>query len=253
MIPVDENDGKVENKKKEEQEKEEQGGELNSLFDEQNHKTEPLQPRLKTSELVVRRIYLLGRIISRIFKDNNLPYWVTGGTLLGCVRHKGLIPWDDDIDISVMETHEQNLVQMKDVLENNQLLLTNTFFGYRIHHKTESIPLSETSHHGLPFCDVTIMRHNIKKGKIELKHQSARDLWEKEFYLPEEVELFQEMIYGDFTFSAPMDPLPYLFRYYGDDVLKTGWSQNYDHEARLPVTSVVIDTQNGFEPARPFR
>ena len=40
---------------------------------------------------------------SSIELKNKLDYWATGGTLLGTVRSKGMIQWDDDIDVAIIE------------------------------------------------------------------------------------------------------------------------------------------------------
>lgn len=57
--------------------------------------------------------------IVRICKENDLKYYLAYGSLIGAVRHKGYIPWDDDIDIfMVREDYEKLFAILKDENSN---------------------------------------------------------------------------------------------------------------------------------------
>lgn len=50
--------------------------------------------------------------IDRVCKEYGLTYYLIGGTLLGAVRHKGFIPWDDDIDLVMYRNDYNRLIEI---------------------------------------------------------------------------------------------------------------------------------------------
>ena len=75
----------------------------------------------KSQDLQILQNYLLYLLknFDKICKEQNINYWLRGGSLLGAIRHEGFIPWDDDLDIGMTRNDFKTLKNFLDSEKNN--------------------------------------------------------------------------------------------------------------------------------------
>lgn len=78
------------------------------------------------------RMLELLEVLDAICKKHQIPYWLSSGTLIGAARHKGFIPWDDDLDVEMLRADYLRLTEIleKELPENYALQTHETDENY---------------------------------------------------------------------------------------------------------------------------
>ena len=77
-----------------------------------NHPVSQVPPATGKLRLLQEGNTVLLALFARKCRENGLRYWLDYGTLLGAVRHRGFIPWDDDLDASMMRPEYDRLLEL---------------------------------------------------------------------------------------------------------------------------------------------
>lgn len=107
---------------------------------------------------ILRKVQLIQleitKDIVRVCEKNDIAYFLIGGTLLGAIRHKGFIPWDDDMDIGMLRTDYEKFIEIA---------------PKELNHKYELVNWKNDEYYPHPMAKVvkkgTVFRENKRKDK----------------------------------------------------------------------------------------
>ena len=173
---------------------------------------------------VVQTIYQTLLDMHDFFTLFDIKYFITEETLLGAVRHKGLIPWEENLSLCMFQSDQEKFLKLVPVLRSMGYEVVGMYYGFKIYStKAASI---EGYPWKFPGCDIFMMNTDGQKmfNMWRLRKEKNRNI---EIDLSDILPL-RKYTFGTLIVYGPRNPAPILKESYGEQYLTLA-SKWYDH------------------------
>lgn len=180
-----------------------------------------------------RRLYDMVSRLNAVFETFGVRYVASGGTALGAARHHGIIPWDDDVDVTV---HEGDLDFVRRLFPRNKLVCEpHDVVGLKIFDEDDAKKR----------CCIDVFPFSLQGARTELSIERAREIWPKESF--EICGMFpaRPARFGPTYVMLAGNNDEYLGHIYGADWRTRGYLPPTNHfQKERPYEVVIIDPES---------